>query len=146
MGFKEDLAAAKAAVDSGDRVKTPPIPIVLNGTAYEVVFYRVSNLDWSAVTIKHPPREGVDMDARNGYDIAGVAREMSAKYGRLVDGGVELEIDAAEWVDLWATITPAAARTLEANVWFLHERDAELELERAKKASKPRAVSKRKSS
>ena len=146
MGFKEDLAAAKAAVDSGDRVKTPEIPVVLNGTAYGVVFYRVSNLDWSAVTIKHPPRAGVDMDTRNGYDIAGVAREVSAEYGRLIVDGEEQELDAAEWADLWASVAPAAARTLEANVWFLHERDAELELERAKKGSARRRPSAKKSS
>lgn len=142
MGYKEDIAAAKAAV--GDKVKTPTIPVVLNGTAYDVVFYRVPNLEWSSVTIKHPPRPDIPMDMNNGYDIAGVAREISAEYGRLIVDGEETKLDAAEWVDVWEVIAPAAARHLEANVWFLHERDTELELERAKKASaRPRGSKKK---
>lgn len=144
MGFKENLAAAKADVET--QVKTPTIPVVVNGTAYDVVFYRVSTLDWSAVTIKHPPRPDIPMDAANGYDISGVAREISAEYGRLVEDGEEKQLAADEWVDLWEVVAPATGRLLEANVWFLHERDAELEIEAAKKALKPRPASRKKSS
>ena len=144
MGFKEDLAAAKKAVDSGDRVKTPPVPVVLNGVEYDVLFYRVPTLEWSAVTIKHPPRPGIDMDVANGYDISGVAREVSVAHGRVVVAGEEQHLEAEEWADLWESVSPKAARYLEANVWFLHERDADLEVESAKKGSRP--ASKRKSS
>lgn len=133
MGFKEDLAAAKAAVESGDRVKTPAVPVVLNGASYEVVFYRVPTLEWSAVTIKHPPRPGIDMDSANGYDISGVAREVSAEHGRVVVDGEEQTLEADEWADLWESVSPKAARYLEANVWFLHERDEDAEVESAKK-------------
>ena len=156
MSFKDDLVAAKAAVDAGDRVKTPPIPVVVSGTAYEVVFYRASTEDWSNATMKHPPRPGVNVDQQNGYNISRAAREISAKYGRLVVDGEEVELTVTpaskdqpavdEWADLWAVIAPAAARMLEANVWVLHEKDAERELEEAKKGSAPRRVSRKKPS
>jgi hypothetical protein len=144
MGFKENLAAAKAEVEAESKVKTAPVEVVLNGEVYEVVFYRLPNREWSAATIKHPPRQNVPMDLANGYDISGVAREVSVEYGRLIEDGEEVELDASEWASLWDVISPKAARYLEATVWFLHEREPEQEIEAAKKASRP--VSKKKSS
>ena len=144
MGFKEDLAAAKAHVT--DRVKTPPIPVVVEGNLHEIVFYRASSEAWSLAAIKHPPRPGVNLDLRNGYDLTGATREIAPTYGRVLDGDDELELSAEEWADLWAVMAPAAARTIEANVWHVHEHDAEQEIERAKKASRRRPVSRKKPS
>ena len=143
MGFKDDLAAAKAHVS--DRVQTPRIEVVVDGKLHEVVFYRASTEDWARATIKHPPREGVALDYRNGYNLTAATREIAAAYGRVVDGVDEVELSAEEWDDFWSVMAPATARTIEANVWHVHEFDAEQEIERAKKASKRRPSSRKKS-
>lgn len=146
MGIKEDLAAAKAHV--ADRVKTPAIPCVVNGVVHELVFYRAEPEQWSLVTSINPPRqyEGPDgephfvaLDRRNGYNVAGVARAISATCGRVLQDGEEVELSTEEWADLWRLLPPSTARTVEANVWSLHEHDTEQEIARAKKASQRRS-------
>lgn len=144
MSFKDDLAAAKSHV--ADRVKTVAIPVVVNKKLHEVVFYRASTADWAETTVKHPPRLGVDLDLRNGYNLTAATRDIAPEYGRVVEGGVEVELSAEEWVDFWEVIAPASARTIEANVWHIHEYDAEQEIARAKKASQPRRSSRKKPS
>lgn len=141
MGFLDDLAAAKEKVT--DRVKTPEIECLINGAVHSVVFYRASQLDWSRVTAQHPPREGVWVDTRNGYDVAAVARALSPGYGRVVGDDGELELTAEQWADVWLVLPPTTARLIEANVWSLHEHDTEQQIAQAKKAS--RRKSRRKS-
>lgn len=146
MGILDDIAAAKAHI--ADRVKTPPIPCVVNGTLYQLVFYRAEPSEWSLVTMQNPPRqvtgengeqEYVSVDRRNGYNVAAVARAISASCGRILDDGTEVEMTASEWADLWKLLPPSTARTVEANVWALHEHDTEQEIARAKKASQRRS-------
>ncbi|SFR76114.1 hypothetical protein SAMN05428970_2017 [Agromyces sp. CF514] len=142
MSFKDDLAAAKAAVAPA---KSPVIEVAVHGKLHQVVFYRASSVDWSHAAMKHLPRMDVALDRKNGYDLAGVSREISAKYGRVLEGDVETQMPAEDWVDFWTVIAPASARDIEASVWHLHEFDAEREIEDAKKASKRRPVSRKKS-
>ena len=144
MGFKEDLAAAKSHV--ADRVKTVPIPVVVNEKLHEVVFYRAGTAEWAEATIKYPPREGVSLDHQNGYNLTAATREIAPKYGRVLEDGAEVELSAEEWADFWEVMPPASSRTIEANVWHIHEYDAVQEIERAKKASTPRTRSRKKSS
>ena len=146
MGFKEDLAAAKASAETVEPPRSPVIEVAVNEQIYSVVFYRASSVEWSHATRKSPPRSDVDLDRRNGYDLSAVAREISAVSGRVVEDGAEIELSPDEWTDLWAVMAPTSARYIEANVWHLHEHDAAQEIERAKKASKPRPASRRKSS
>jgi len=144
VGIREDLAAAKEHV--ADRVKTPLIPVVVDGKLHEVVFYRADPLVWSRVTMMNPPRRELAVDLRNGYNISAVARGISESSGRIVDADAEVTLTAEEWADFWEVIPPSSARLIEANVWSLHEHDTEQEIERAKKASQPRPVSRKKSS
>ena len=143
MGFREDLAAAKEHV--ADRVKTPVVPAVINGKLYNVVFYRADSPVWSAATMNHPPRDGIALDFRNGYNLTAVTRTISASAGRIVEDGEEIQLTAEEWADFWEIAPPQTARLIEANVWHVHEYDAEQEIERAKKASSPRRASRKKS-
>lgn len=146
MGFNEDLAAAKAAVDAGQPKKTGLIPVVVNGVEYEVVFYRPSQEDWSAAARKSPPRTDVPLDVKNGYDISQVARAISAEYGRVVDVNGERKMPPEEWADFWAVVALPTARVIEACIWYIVERDFEEEIRAAKKGSKPRPSSRKKSS
>jgi len=144
VGIKEDLAAAKERV--ADRVKTPEIPVVVGGKTHVLVFFRAEPLEWSTVTLKHPPREGIALDRQNGYDIAGVSRAVSVSLGRFVEDGTEVELSAEEWADFWDVVPPATGRLIEANVWALHEHDDEQEVGAAKKGSTPRSSSRPKQS
>lgn len=127
-------------------MKTELLPVVVNGSAYEIRFYRSGSEAWSQATAKHPPREGVALDFRNGYNLTAVTREIAPESGRLVDGGDEQSLTAEQWADLWAVMPPATARLIEANVWHMHEYDTEQEILRAKKASRPARGSRKKSS
>lgn len=144
MSFKDDLAAAKTTVAEG-APKSPVIEAVVNRTVHEVVFYRASSEEWSRATMKHLPRLDVALDRKNGYNLAGVSREISATCGRVLEGDVETEMSAEDWADFWAVIAPATAKNIEASVWHLHEYDAEQEIEAAKKGSKRRPASRKKS-
>jgi hypothetical protein len=144
LSFLDDLAVAKETVS--DRVVTPHIPVVINKKMYTVLVIRASSKDWAEATLRHGPREGIQADARNGYNMTGVTREIAPEYGRVVeDDGTETQLTAEQWDDFWEAMPPAAARLIEANVWFLHERDTELEIVEAKKASAPRRSSRKKS-
>ena len=145
MGFLEDLSAAKAAVDAGDRVKTAPIPVVVNGALHSVVFYRSESADWARDTLKHPPREGVGVDRRNGYDLSGVTLEVAPVSGRVVIDGEETVLGAEQWATLFEVIDGATRRLIDANVWQLNENDPMQQVERLKKASSPRRSYKKKS-
>jgi hypothetical protein len=143
VGFRDDLATAKEHV--ADRVKTEVVPAVVNGTLYNVMFYRADSQVWAAATVKHPPRPDIDIDRRYGYNLSAVTREISESAGRVVEDGEEIELTAAEWSDFWEIVAPQTARLIEVNVWHVHEHDAEQEIARAKKASTPRPGSRKKS-
>jgi hypothetical protein len=145
VGFRESLAAAKQHV-AEERIKTVPIPVVVDGEIHEVVFYRASTADWAAAAMKHPPRPGIALDQRNGYNLTAATREIAPEYGRILEDGTEVELTVEEWADFWEVMAPAASRTIEANVWHVHEFDAEQEILRAKKASRPRRNSRSKPS
>lgn len=145
MSFLDDLAAAKAAVEAEAQPKSPVLPIVVNKKLYEMVFYKASTEVWSRATVKNPPRTDVPLDITNGYNISGAARDISPECGRVIDDGVEITLKAEDWAGIWKVIEPAAARKIEAHVWTLHELEAEKGIQTAKKASKPRPVSRKKS-
>ena len=146
MGFKDDLAAAKTAVQAAEPKKTGRIPVIVNGVEHEVVFYRPSAPDWSKAARKSPPRVDVPLDMRNGYDLSLVARDISAKYGRFLDGDDEVVASPEDWADLWDVISLTSARVIEASIWHIVEHDFDKEVEAAKKVSKPRRTSRKKPS
>ncbi len=146
MGFKDDLAAAKASAEMSASTLSPSVQVAVNGVLYEVAFYRASTADWARTTMKNPPRVDVPLDLKNGYNLSAAARDHSVEYGRVVGGEEEVKLSAEEWADLWEVVSPTSARFIEATIWHMHEHDAEQEIERAKKASKPRPASRKKSS
>lgn len=135
MSFLEDLAAAKELAANADRPKSAPIDVVLNGKAYSVVFYRVPADEWPLITMHNPPREDAPLDVRYGYSLAGVALEQAADNARLIDGGEEVALTAAQWADLYALQPGSVKRLFEVSVWTLNDFDVEQEIQAAKKAS-----------
>jgi hypothetical protein len=136
MGFLEDLAAAKAAVEGGDRVVTPPIEVTVNGQVYSLLFIRSASAAWSEACIKHPPRLDVELDKQWGYNLSAVSLEVAAESARVLDDGEEIRLSAEQWADLFDVMPGRNRRMIEATVWHLNEREPELEIARAKKASR----------
>lgn len=136
MGFLEDLQAAKAAVDSGDRVVTPNIDVVVNGRVYTVLYIRSDSAAWAEACVKHPPRPDVALDLQWGYNLSAVPVEVAEKSARVLEDGEEKTLTAEQWADLFEIMPGRTRRTIEANVWQLNENDPQQEIERAKKASR----------
>lgn len=136
MGFLDDLAAAKAAVEGGDRVVTPNIDVAVNGRVYTILFIRSDAVAWSKACMKHPPRPDVALDLQWGYNLSAVPLEVAPESARVLEDGDETKLTAEQWADLFAIMPGRTRRTIEANVWQLNENDPQQEIERAKKASR----------
>jgi len=68
--------------------------------------FRALSFDrWNAIIALRPPREGVAVDARKGYDIVGATRAAAEASGWVVDGDSTESIPADEWADLWEKLS-----------------------------------------
>ena len=136
MGFLEDVAAAKAA----PKETSSPVPVIVNGSLYELVFERADGDVWAECVSRHPVREGSLIDRRYGYNFNSVVLEMAPKTGRLADGTV---IPGEVWADLIPSLAGAEISAVTDAIWALNEWNPAQEIEKAKKALK--AGSRRKS-
>ena len=127
MSFLDDLAAAK---DAGKQ-KSQPVPVIVNGSLYELVFYRADGNVWADTTAQNPPRADVAIDRRYGYNFNAVVLEMAPKTGRLVDG---TSIPDEAWAGLIPTLSGAEIAAVTDAIWALNEWNPAQEIEKAKKA------------
>lgn len=68
--------------------------------------FRALSFDrWNAIIALRPPREGVAIDSRKGYDIVGVTKAAAEASGWVVDGDTTESIPADEWADLWDNLS-----------------------------------------
>lgn len=80
---------------------------------------------WNAVCAKHPPREGVSIDGRKGYNIVAATKEAAELSGWVYDDGRTEPVTADEWADLWQNLSGgdfdriwgAITRLNETNGW-----------------------------
>ena len=129
MGFLEDVAAAKSA----PKKLSAPVPVLLNGTLYELVFERADGDVWAECVSRHPARADAVIDLRYGYNFNAVVLEIAPKTGRLADGTA---IPGEAWADLIPSLAGAEIAAVTDAIWALNEWDPAQEIERAKKASK----------
>ncbi|MDR6907468.1 hypothetical protein J2X63_003176 [Agromyces sp. 3263] len=137
MGFLEDVAAAKAA----PKPKSSPVPVIVNGALYELVFERADGDVWAECVSRHPARLDSLIDKRYGYNFNAVVLEMAPRTGALADGTA---IPAEAWADLIPSLAGAEISAVTDAIWALNEWNPAQEIEKAKKASK--VGSRRKSS
>jgi len=140
LGFLDDLAAAK----SSPKQKSQPVSVTVNGSLYELVFYRADGDVWAETVSRHPARGDSLIDRRYGYNFNAVVLEIAPKTGRVVEGDTDTEIPAESWADLVPALSGAEIGRITDAIWALNEWDPAQEIERAKKALK--AGSRRKSS
>lgn len=78
---------------------------------------------WNAIIALRPPREGVAIDSRKGYDIVGVTKAAAEASGWVVDGDKTESIPTDEWADLWANLSGGDFDRVWGAVTRLNETD-----------------------
>lgn len=116
MGYKDDLAAAKAAP-----VASLVVPIELNGKRYKLKFTKMLGTDYAAETLLHPPNIETSFGREYGYDIHSLARAVAPRCGVLLDGKVEETLTDEEWADLWLALDGGAHEQIGNSIFQLNE-------------------------
>ena len=146
MSFKDDLAAARAAVPD---TKTVDVSV---GTALVTLKVRaVPTTTWTEITAKHPPRVGVPLDMNYGYNWHASSDEAALQsVVRVEDGkdvpfertdaveaseGVEAVPAVDEWAELLEVISAPDLTAIRNVVWELNEYAPGLRTQALKKAS-----------
>lgn len=86
--------------------------------------FRALSFDrWNAIIALRPPREGVSIDARKGYDIVGVTKAAAEASGWAVDGDKTEPIPSDEWAGLWENLSGGDFDRVWGAVTRLNETD-----------------------
>lgn len=67
-------------------------------------FRAMSSDRWNGIIALRPPREGVAIDARKGYNIVSVTKDAAEVSGWVVNGDATESVAADEWADLWENL------------------------------------------
>ena len=88
--------------------------------------FRALSFDrWNGIVALEPPREGVAVDARKGYNIVAATKRAAEASGWVVNGDNTESIPSDEWADLWENLSGgdfdriwgAITRLNETNGW-----------------------------
>lgn len=85
-------------------------------------FYRMSGKDWVELTARNPLRLDAPLDAQYGYNFHGACKMAAVRSGFVLeDGETETELTAAQWDDVWETLSGAEVTLLVDGIWELNE-------------------------
>ncbi len=140
--FAVDLDGLLARADELVAAREPEfVPVVLAGVMVGIRFMPMSGDDWYLLTMKHPPRPDVVQDSRLGYDLRAVVEafpEVALVVDDVVDDMMRPGPDG-ELVSVWPKVLSKLTKTglhdLSTSMWSAHERDPEVRVEAAGKAS-----------
>jgi hypothetical protein len=130
MSFLDDLAAAKEAA----KPKSQAVPVIVNGTVYELVFYRADGDAWAQTVARHPARPEAVIDLKFGYNFNAVVEEIAPTTGRVIEDGAEIELPAEAWADVLHRISGHEMGQVTDAIWTLNEWEPAQEIAKAKKA------------
>jgi hypothetical protein len=86
--------------------------------------FRALSFDrWNAIIALRPPREGVAVDGRKGYDTVGVTKAAAEAGGWVVNGDSTESIPADEWADLWEKLSGGDFDRIWGAITRLNETD-----------------------
>lgn len=86
--------------------------------------FRALSFDrWNQIIALRPPREGVAIDARKGYDIVSATKDAAEVAGWVVNGDTTESIPADEWADLWENLSGGDFDRIWGAVTRLNESD-----------------------
>lgn len=146
MGFLEDLAAMTEA----PKDRSDPVPVMMNGNLYELVFYRADGDVWAETVARHPLRLDSVVDLKYGYNFNAVVLEIGALTGHYIEDGAEHKFPmdpvdeknkgarptSSVWENLFKSAAGAEVGKITDAIWALNEWNPAQEIERAKKALK----------
>jgi hypothetical protein len=78
---------------------------------------------WNAIIALEPPREGVAIDARKGYNIVTATKRAAEASGWSVDGDSTEPVALDEWKDLWEKLSGGDFDRIWGAVTRLNETD-----------------------
>lgn len=126
MGFKDDVAAAKAA-----RSAPVVVSVAVGDSLYGVEAKRLDGMQWAGVMASAPPND--EAGARLGYDTAKAALVACKKYSRLLDAEGE-PVAEFDWNDLFDAISGTEIGAIAATWWALNMGDPNQKVIALKKA------------
>lgn len=86
--------------------------------------FRALSFDrWNGIIALEPPREGVAVDARKGYNIVAATKRAAEASGWVVNGDTTESIPADEWSDLWENLSGGDFDRIWGAVTRLNETD-----------------------
>jgi hypothetical protein len=98
-------------------------------------FWALGFEKWNQLIAQHPPREGVPLDERKGYDIVQVTKATAEATGFVMDGEDAETVAADEWKDLWANLTGGDFDRIYVVVTRLNETNGWMGVDHLKKGS-----------
>lgn len=109
----EELSAASASTDFrlgqvpgvGVKARIDALEDRMRDDLVTLRFRTLPFAAWNAIIAKHPPRDGVSIDARKGYNIVAATKEAAEASGWVYDEGRTEPITADDWSDLWANLS-----------------------------------------
>lgn len=86
--------------------------------------FRALSFDrWNGIIALEPPRDGVAVDARKGYNIVAATKRAAEASGWVVNGDTTESIPADEWADLWENLSGGDFDRIWGAVTRLNETD-----------------------
>lgn len=114
LAQKPDTTAVDAKITAVDK-KLAKIVKQEHDTLVTIRVYKIPPVEWGDLTVEHPPRKGVELDANFGCDMRAVCRAAAVDHARIIDGTDELAQTAEEWDENWLLVsTPDFNEFVEA--------------------------------
>lgn len=118
MTLKEEIAAAKAAIDNAEPTE---LDVELLGKLKRVAIKPVLGGVWDALTVAHPPRPNVTMDKNAGYDTDSLPADYPVDK-ITVDGEIPAEED---WRELFHTLSSPNRNNIAMVLWGINRYEQE---------------------
>ena len=140
MSFKDDLAAARAAVPD-----TKTVDVSVGKALVTLKVRAVPTTTWTEITAQHPPRVGVPLDMNYGYNWHASSDEAALQSVVRVEDGKDVPFERTEatddteavdeWAELLEVISAPDLTAIRNVVWELNEYAPGLRTQALKKAS-----------
>lgn len=127
MSFEDDLKATTI----NDPIYLDA-DVTVNGNLYTLRFVEMDPFEWASAVDRHPARPGVLIDAKYGYNLRTLVREVAPLLGSRVEGDTTVPVE--DWPALLKAIGGNGFQRVTDAIWSLNEYMRERQVESLKKA------------
>jgi hypothetical protein len=129
MSFEDDLKAEFEAEKPHRNVD-----VKLNDKLYTLRFTVMDGIEWTAAGDMFPPRPGVLLDTRYGYNLRPLTLFVASKTGQRVDGEKLTDLTPDQWSNLFKALPGKSVSRIGDALFDLNEYTPGAEVEALKKA------------